>query len=83
MFLFSRLSRAVFPNESNPGALQTAMFLPTLNNHLTKEQGEKWLLKAENYQIMGTYAQTEMGHGWYYVQKPSFPLSFLMLYLLV
>ena len=60
-----RFSRAVFPNETNPGALQTAMFLPTLSNQLTKEQEEKWLLKAEKYQIMGTYAQTEMGHGSY------------------
>ena len=41
------------------------MFLPTLNNQLTKEQGEKWLEKAENYQVVGTYAQTELGHGSY------------------
>ena len=62
---FSFYIRAVFPNENNPGALHTVMFLPTLNNQLTKEQGEKWLEKAENFQVMGTYAQTEMGHGSY------------------
>ena len=29
----------------------------------TAAQKSKWLPLAENYQIIGTYAQTEMGHG--------------------
>lgn len=29
----------------------------------TIEQQEKWLQKSLNAEIIGTYAQTEMGHG--------------------
>ncbi len=39
------------------------MFLPTLRSQLSEEQKEKWLEAAENMEIIGTYAQTEMGHG--------------------
>jgi acyl-CoA oxidase len=39
------------------------MFLPALKNLGTPEQQEKWVTLAEKYQIIGTYAQTEMGHG--------------------
>ena len=49
------------------------MFLPTLTNQLTKEQELKWLAKADSYEIVGTYAQTEMGHGQY--KQPSDVLS--------
>lgn len=39
------------------------MFLPTLEKQLDKLQRQKWLDKAQRYQIIGTYAQTELGHG--------------------
>ncbi|XP_066268562.1 peroxisomal acyl-coenzyme A oxidase 1-like [Branchiostoma lanceolatum] len=39
------------------------MFLPTLYGQATQEQKDKWLKMAEKYAIIGTYAQTEMGHG--------------------
>ena len=52
-----------FPNENPPIALHTAMFLPTLNGQMSNEQKKKWLPLAENNDIIGTYAQTEMGHG--------------------
>ena len=52
-----------FPNENAPIGLHLAMFLPTLTGQCSTEQKEKWLKKAENYEILGTYAQTEMGHG--------------------
>jgi acyl-CoA oxidase len=35
----------------------------TLAGQGTPEQQEKWLTKAESYEIIGCYAQTELGHG--------------------
>ena len=55
--------RTGMPHESSPLALHTAMFLPMLESQSTKEQKDKWLERASNYEIIGTYAQTEMGHG--------------------
>eukprot|EP00058_Branchiostoma_floridae_P016915 XP_002602403.1 hypothetical protein BRAFLDRAFT_274976 [Branchiostoma floridae] len=53
----------VFKSMSGPFGLHTSMFLPTLRGQATAEQKAKWLKMAENYAIIGTYAQTEMGHG--------------------
>ena len=39
------------------------MFVPTLIGQATEEQKDKWLNRALKYEIIGTYAQTEMGHG--------------------
>lgn len=39
------------------------MFLPTLLNQGTAEQMERFFMPAWNLEIIGTYAQTEMGHG--------------------
>lgn len=39
------------------------MFIPALKKLGTVEQQAEWLPKALNYSIIGTYAQTEMGHG--------------------
>ena len=35
----------------------------TLRDQGTPEQHELFLMKAENYEIIGCYAQTELGHG--------------------
>lgn len=43
--------------------LHFAMFIPTLYGQCDPEQSEKWLPLAESYQVLGTYAQTELGHG--------------------
>ncbi|XP_029285126.1 peroxisomal acyl-coenzyme A oxidase 1 isoform X2 [Cottoperca gobio] len=43
--------------------LHFVMFLPTLYSQCDPEQAKKWLPLAESFQAMGTYAQTEMGHG--------------------
>ena len=43
--------------------LHYAMFLPTLYSQCDAEQARKWLPLAESLQALGTYAQTEMGHG--------------------
>ncbi|KAG5278885.1 hypothetical protein AALO_G00103810 [Alosa alosa] len=46
-----------------PLDLHLGMFLPTLFNQATPEQQEAFFMPAWNLEIIGTYAQTEMGHG--------------------
>ena len=55
--------RAAAPHENSPIGLHTVMFIPTIEKQGTKEQKERWLPLAESLRIIGTYAQTEMGHG--------------------
>ncbi|XP_040041910.2 peroxisomal acyl-coenzyme A oxidase 1 isoform X2 [Gasterosteus aculeatus] len=43
--------------------LHFVMFLPTLYSQCDPQQARKWLPLAESLQAVGTYAQTEMGHG--------------------
>ncbi|XP_067437138.1 peroxisomal acyl-coenzyme A oxidase 1 isoform X2 [Thunnus thynnus] len=43
--------------------LHFVMFLPTLYSQCDPQQSRKWLPLAESFQAVGTYAQTEMGHG--------------------
>lgn len=47
--------------------LHYVMFLPTLYNQCTPEQSAKWLPLAESFQALGTYAQTELGHGQFWI----------------
>ncbi|KAL4713845.1 hypothetical protein ACJJTC_015499, partial [Scirpophaga incertulas] len=49
--------------DSSPFALQHTMFIPTIVGQADDKQKEMWLKKAENFEIMGSYAQTELGHG--------------------
>ncbi|ELT92563.1 hypothetical protein CAPTEDRAFT_167362 [Capitella teleta] len=53
----------LWPNEMAPIGLHTTMFLPTLENNSSPEQKEKWAPLAKDFKIIGTYSQTEMGHG--------------------
>ncbi|KAM0006390.1 putative acyl-CoA dehydrogenase/oxidase and middle domain superfamily, acyl-coenzyme A oxidase [Helianthus debilis subsp. tardiflorus] len=39
------------------------MFVPTLEGQCTEEQKKKWLPLAKTMQIIGTCAQTKLGHG--------------------
>lgn len=39
------------------------MFLPVLKGQSTDEQYKKWGLLAEDFRMIGCYAQTELGHG--------------------
>ncbi|KAJ1951746.1 hypothetical protein GGI12_006410, partial [Dipsacomyces acuminosporus] len=48
---------------NGPFGLHRAMFIPTLVNQATPEQQELFLKPALNYEILGCYAQTEIGHG--------------------
>ncbi|CRK95525.1 CLUMA_CG008994, isoform A [Clunio marinus] len=49
--------------EGNPMSVHYVMFLPALMNHGTGDQQAEWISKAWNCNVIGTYAQTEMGHG--------------------
>eukprot|EP00922_Rhytidocystis_sp_ex-Travisia-forbesii_P046438 GHVS01069221.1.p1 GENE.GHVS01069221.1~~GHVS01069221.1.p1 ORF type:complete len:710 (+),score=105.82 GHVS01069221.1:42-2132(+) len=40
-----------------------AMFVPSIENFADAEQKSWWLDRARNFNILGTYAQTEYGHG--------------------
>mmetsp|Transcript_321 Transcript_321/g.982 ORF Transcript_321/g.982 Transcript_321/m.982 type:complete len:584 (-) Transcript_321:126-1877(-) len=43
--------------------LHIGMWIPTLEAMCTAEQRERWLSPSRSFQIIGTYAQTELGHG--------------------
>ena len=49
--------------EPGPYGLHASMFLVTLRDQGTPEQHKLFLHKAENYEYIGCYAQTELGHG--------------------
>ena len=50
-----------------PGGLDLhyMMFIPTIETHGTEEQKKYLLPLCHNLKIIGTYAQTELGHGTY------------------
>ncbi|RKP26339.1 acyl-CoA dehydrogenase/oxidase, partial [Syncephalis pseudoplumigaleata] len=50
-------------DESGPFTLHRAMFIPTLQGQCDEQQRRKFLDRALNYEIIGCYAQTELGHG--------------------
>lgn len=45
------------------GGLHFYMFLDCLENFSTPEQIQKWLPLAKELKVMGSYCQTEIGHG--------------------
>ncbi|KAK0408013.1 hypothetical protein QR680_003724 [Steinernema hermaphroditum] len=49
--------------DGKPTNLHYVMFIPTLETQTDEEQKRWWLQKAKNLEILGTYAQTELGHG--------------------
>lgn len=59
------MGSGLFP-QNFPLRLHFSMFLPTLLSQSNEEQRERWLEKAWRFDgIVGTYAQTELGHGTY------------------
>ncbi len=54
---------SVFTNGRFLFGLHTSMFLHTLETMASDEQQEQFLPLARSFQIIGTYAQTELGHG--------------------
>ncbi|KAF1771590.1 hypothetical protein GCK72_003417 [Caenorhabditis remanei] len=57
------LHQEVLGFEGHPLALHDSLFIPPLLTQGTDEQHEKWLGRAKRREIIGCYAQTEMGHG--------------------
>ncbi|XP_060077958.1 peroxisomal acyl-coenzyme A oxidase 1-like [Ylistrum balloti] len=56
-------NEASAPSENAPFGLHFAMFLPTIEKHGTEEQRKKFVQLAKDLRIIGTYVQTELGHG--------------------
>lgn len=57
-----RVHRGVLKDIS-PFMLHTGMFIPTIISQGSPDQVAEWLPKAMSMEIIGTYAQTELGHG--------------------
>ncbi|XP_060808800.1 probable peroxisomal acyl-coenzyme A oxidase 1 [Amyelois transitella] len=49
--------------DGSPLTLHYVMFIPTILGQATVEQQAYWIGRAFNLDIIGTYAQTELGHG--------------------
>ncbi|XP_068627036.1 acyl-coenzyme A oxidase 1-like isoform X2 [Battus philenor] len=49
--------------DGSPLALHYIMFMPAILNQGNEEQQVKWISRAWNCSIIGSYAQTELGHG--------------------
>ncbi|XP_053963812.1 probable peroxisomal acyl-coenzyme A oxidase 1 [Anastrepha ludens] len=47
----------------NPFGVQFAMVVDAIKMHATDEQWERFGKRVENFEICGTYTQTELGHG--------------------
>ncbi|XP_074109403.1 acyl-coenzyme A oxidase 1 [Cotesia typhae] len=56
------LGAALF-KDGNPLTLHYVMFIPTIMGQGTIEQQGYWISRAWTCSIIGTYAQTELGHG--------------------
>ncbi|TPX07059.1 uncharacterized protein E0L32_011047 [Thyridium curvatum] len=50
-------------SEPTPYGLHASMFLKTLQEQGSPEQHKRFLEPAQRYEIIGCYAQTELGHG--------------------
>ena len=64
--MYGCLLSVAYPNEESPDGLHTGMFLPALYGQASAEQTH-WVDRAERYDFLGTYAQTELGHGNFYI----------------
>ncbi|QYT01821.1 hypothetical protein H0G86_008836 [Trichoderma simmonsii] len=50
-------------DDVSPYTLHTTMFRQTLREQANDEQQQYWLPKHGRWEVIGAYAQTEMGHG--------------------
>ncbi|XP_077107916.1 peroxisomal acyl-coenzyme A oxidase 1 isoform X2 [Ranitomeya variabilis] len=55
--------RTCVGSRTDPLGLHFSMFSNTLASQCNESQCKKWLPLAKNLQAIGTYAQTELGHG--------------------
>ena len=61
-------TRASSPIEVYNLGLHESMFQNTIQQQMTAEQKQVWLPRVRDYQLIGTYAQTELGHGMLFLQ---------------
>lgn len=59
-----------------PLGVHNVMFMPTLKSQCTAEQRKKWIPLAESFHMLGTYAQTELGHGQFFSPEQLFEMYF-------
>ncbi|KAL4563690.1 hypothetical protein LXL04_027735 [Taraxacum kok-saghyz] len=52
-----------YTDEPSYTDLQWNMFVPAIEGQGTEEQKDKWLPLAKKMQVIGCYAQTQLGHG--------------------
>ena len=50
-------------DEMGPYALQFTMFAVSIREQCSEEQAAYWQPKVDNWEIIGCYGQTELGHG--------------------
>ncbi|KAM4664617.1 peroxisomal acyl-coenzyme A oxidase 1 isoform 1-T1 [Discoglossus pictus] len=55
--------RTALGSQTDPLGLHWSMFSNMVANQSSPSQAKKWLPLAKNLKVIGTYAQTEMGHG--------------------
>ncbi|KAI5613573.1 peroxisomal acyl-coenzyme A oxidase 1 isoform X1, partial [Silurus asotus] len=60
IYFYKRVARK---NANEAFGLHFSMFIPTLSGQCTPEQRSKWLALSNSFAVVGTYAQTELGHG--------------------
>ncbi|XP_034179560.1 acyl-coenzyme A oxidase 1 [Osmia lignaria lignaria] len=67
MELFTHIMGAMFGSgvlkDGNPLLVHYAMFLPAIMGQGTTKQQSYWVSRSWGCNIIGTYAQTELGHG--------------------
>ena len=57
------LFRSAAAHEIQPLGLHQVMFIPTIQRQGTPAQIKQFAERAQKYEIIGTYGQTELGHG--------------------
>lgn len=50
-------------HEASGFTLHSAAFVSTVEKLASDAQKEKWLPLMKSFRVVGTYAQTEIGHG--------------------
>ncbi|KAF8572729.1 acyl-CoA oxidase [Ramaria rubella] len=61
--VFESVTHRFAPLNASPFGLHAVMFIPTLKLQASPEQLAYWLPQCESGKIIGTYCQTELGHG--------------------
>jgi len=61
--LFDTMNHQWTLANSNPFGLHTLLFIPFVRNQASAEQCKTWIPQCESGEMIGCYAQTELGHG--------------------